>query len=92
MRLANSKKMILQHPIAQAHLSTVATGQQLPSSGSDEFASAVAAFKEDGQAGRHDPEWTSKTTPSSFHLFLISFHLNDCMPPTSTFEHNVNFL
>lgn len=49
--------MILNHPLARNFLEGSRIGNQVQVANYDEFATAAAAFKDDGRSGRHDPEW-----------------------------------
>lgn len=54
---ATNLKLILNHPLAQSSLERSRIGNQVQVANYDEFATAAAAFKDDGRSGRHDPEW-----------------------------------
>lgn len=51
---------MLAHPLARSALVDSQLGRALQNAESDELSSAVALFKEDGQQGRHGPEWVSQ--------------------------------
>lgn len=46
--------------MAKATLAATPSGNRLEGASSDDFATAAAAFKEDGRSGRHDPGWQAE--------------------------------